>query len=186
MKLPSGREISTESLADVVEMLARKSFNLENDDEADEEIAESLEDSCFSLSSTELPFSNDDAMAVVSFVKPIAEDISGALAAKMDEYILLIRGMVEGKLGPGLPKPVCPKCGQEISFLNVYWPATVVGMAEIVDDGLSVEFQDDTNSLKEIVHRGEEDYHCPVCGAELFKAGEEDIVAGFLKSRGAQ
>ncbi len=80
------------------------------------------------------------------------------------------------------PKPKCPKCGEEIGSLNVYWPATVCGTAEFSNDGLNVEFTDGINDLNDIAKEDEQVYCCPECEKELFKAGEEDKVAVFLRN----
>lgn len=82
---------------------------------------------------------------------------------------------------PEVPKPKCPKCGEEIEFLNVYWPATVSGTAEFSNDGLNVEFVDGVNDLEDIAKEDEQVYCCPHCEAEFFKAGQEAEVAAFLQ-----
>jgi len=89
--------------------------------------------------------------------------------------------VVEPEPAPA-PRPKCPKCGKEISFLNVHWPATVCGTAEFSNDGLNVEFADGINDLNDIAREDEQVYCCPECDEELFKAGDEDRVANFLKN----
>lgn len=84
---------------------------------------------------------------------------------------------------PEPPKPVCPKCGKEIGYLVVYWPATVTGTAEFSNDGLNVEFVDGLNDLNDIAREDEQIYCCPECSEQLFKAGDEDRVADFLAHR---
>jgi len=81
------------------------------------------------------------------------------------------------------PKPKCPKCGEEIRFLNVFWPATITGMAEFSNDRLNVEFYDGINELNDIAQEDKQVYCCPKCEKELFKAGEEDKVASFLENK---
>jgi len=80
------------------------------------------------------------------------------------------------------PRPKCPECGEEIGFLNVFWPATVTGTAEFSNNGLNIEFIDGVNDLYDITKEDEQVYCCPECKKELFKAGEEDKVAVFLKN----
>jgi len=99
MKLPSGREISIDSLANVAEMLATESFAQENIDEAEETVTDSLRSEFFSLSGTETPiYSDDDIVAILNVIRPAAELIGGALADKMEEYRPLIKVMVEQKV----------------------------------------------------------------------------------------
>lgn len=104
MKLPSGREISIDGLADLAEMFATEIFHQENTDEAEETITEWLRDSCFSLSGTEPPFNDDDIVAAMNVVRPVAEEISGELAAVLDKYTPLsgpspIKEMIEKEVG---------------------------------------------------------------------------------------
>lgn len=95
MKLPSGREISTESLADVAEMFAIESFHQENIDEAEETVTDNLRDQFFSLSGTESPFDDNDIVAIMGVVRPVADEVGGALSVKMDEYRPRIKTMIE-------------------------------------------------------------------------------------------
>lgn len=84
---------------------------------------------------------------------------------------------------PEAPKPKCPKCGKEIGFLKVCWPATVWGTAEFSNDGLNVEFVDEFYNPSDIAEEDKQVYYCPECEEQLFKAGEEDKVAEFLTNK---
>jgi len=95
MKLPSGREIDTDRLADVAKMLATESFAQENIDEAEETVKDSLVCEFFSLNGTEPQFTDDDVEAIMDVVRPVAEEIGGALAGTMDEYGPRIKDMIE-------------------------------------------------------------------------------------------
>ena len=98
MKLPSGREISIDSLSDVAEIFATEIFHQENTDEAEETVTDWLVDSCFSLSGTESPFDRNDIVAILDAVRPVAEEISSGLAAMMDKYRACIKDMVEKRI----------------------------------------------------------------------------------------
>ena len=95
MKLPSGREISIDSLADVAEILATEIFHQENTDEAEETVTDWLVDPCFSLSGTESPFDRNDIVVILNAVRPVAEEIGGGLITTMDKYRACIKDMVE-------------------------------------------------------------------------------------------
>lgn len=84
MKLPSGREISVDSLMDVAEMLATENFYLDSEADAEEEIRDQLRNPSFSLSGTELPFEDDnDITAVFNAVARAAGLLSEALYGAM-------------------------------------------------------------------------------------------------------
>jgi len=86
MKLPSGHEISINSLASAAALLAKESFAQENIDEAEETMIAQLGDEFFSLSGAEKPFYGDDIAAIMNIIRPAAEVIGGELAAVMDKY----------------------------------------------------------------------------------------------------
>jgi hypothetical protein len=98
MKLPSGREISIDSLADAAEMLAEESFYLGGFSEAEKIVMENLGDRCFELSGTEAPFGDDDIKAILDTVRPVAADVGGELAKMLEGARPLIKSRLESKL----------------------------------------------------------------------------------------
>lgn len=83
------------------------------------------------------------------------------------------------------PKPKCPKCGEEITMLVCYYPATVTGYVQLEDNrsGLFFRLNDELNDVNELVDDSNVSSCCPNCNAELFMAGEEnqDEILAFLK-----
>ena len=118
----------------------------------------------------------DDVEIVATVEASYAEQTVEAKILAEDPYV------VQPEPAPA-PKPICPKCGKEISSLKVFWPATVCGTAEFSNDGLNVEFADGINDLNDIAQEDKQVYCCPECEAELFKAGDEDRVANFLVNK---
>lgn len=83
---------------------------------------------------------------------------------------------------PELPKPKCPKCGEEIDSLTVSWRAgNIPGYATIVDGKLDTEAIDSVK-VWELIVDDSAVYSCPECEETLFKADEEDKAEEFLKN----
>lgn len=95
MELPSGREISTNSLVDAALLLADESFYLENSDDGEEEVFDNLRSEFFMLSGTEKRFSDEDAQAVLDAVRPVAEELAGRLADLKDKFKFEAPALIE-------------------------------------------------------------------------------------------
>lgn len=76
----------------------------------------------------------------------------------------------------------CPKCGKAIEGLMRFYPAVIPAWITLNDDGsISDELDTDCKVGDYITDDENVPYHCPLCEAELFQAGQEHEVIMFLK-----
>jgi len=86
MKLPSGREISIDSLADIAASLATDSFSFEDSDEAENIMIDNLESDFVTFGDAKSPFEEGDVEVIMNIVRNPAQVIAGKLAEIMDSY----------------------------------------------------------------------------------------------------
>jgi len=73
------------------------------------------------------------------------------------------------------PKPKCPKCGKEISFLEGSYKAIVSAIASVVDGELNIQLQEDVKPY-EIIDEDSVIWCCPECDETLFSAEDADMI----------
>ncbi len=95
MRLPSDREVSVGELISIAESLALEAFSMDSLDEAEEVITNILRENGWDEDKG--PYTEEDTIAVLGLLQPIAKEIWGALATRFAELKPRIKAFVEMK-----------------------------------------------------------------------------------------